>query len=121
MKRNSVSGYLENAQWHEGWYDTQATHGELVRTESAFRHWITADGSSGYPPALRSEIDRLNTFVYNNINTSDGSVGESSRKFLQGRMDHPVSWIKRHDLTRGARFQHSWIAHFGTQIATTKD
>ncbi len=43
-----MSGYLENGEWHEGWYDTQATHGEFVRTEAAFRHWVTADGSSGY-------------------------------------------------------------------------
>ena len=43
-----MSGYLENGQWHEGWYDTRATAGEFVRTESAFRHWVTADGSSGY-------------------------------------------------------------------------
>lgn len=43
-----MSGYLENGQWHEGWYDTGATQGEFVRTESAFRHWVTADGSSGY-------------------------------------------------------------------------
>ena len=46
-----MSGYLENGQWHEGWYDTRATAGEFVRTESAFRHWVTADGSSGYPAA----------------------------------------------------------------------
>lgn len=44
-----MSGYLENGQWHDGWYDTQATQGEFVRTESAFRNWVTADGSSGYP------------------------------------------------------------------------
>ena len=43
-----MSGYLQNGQWHEGWYDTRATQGEFVRTESAFRHWVTADGSSGY-------------------------------------------------------------------------
>ncbi len=43
-----MSGYLENGQWHEGWYDTQATQGEFVRTESAFRNWVTADGSSSF-------------------------------------------------------------------------
>jgi putative glutathione S-transferase len=44
-----MSGYLEKGQWHTGWYDTQATHGEFVRADSAFRNWVTADGSSGYP------------------------------------------------------------------------
>jgi putative glutathione S-transferase len=44
-----MSGYLDKGQWHEGWYDTRRTHGEFVRTTAAFRHWITADGSSGFP------------------------------------------------------------------------
>jgi putative glutathione S-transferase len=44
-----MSGYLKNGQWHEGWYDTQATQGEFIRTQAAFRSWITADGSSDYP------------------------------------------------------------------------
>lgn len=44
-----MSGYLEKGQWHDGWYDTEATHGEFVRSVSGFRDWITADGSSGYP------------------------------------------------------------------------
>lgn len=44
-----MSGYLENGQWHEGWYDTRATKGDFVRTTSAFRNWITEDGSGSYP------------------------------------------------------------------------
>lgn len=44
-----MSGYLNNGQWHEGWYDTQATQGEFIRTQAAFRNWITADGSGDYP------------------------------------------------------------------------
>lgn len=43
-----MSGYLKNGQWHEGWYDTQATQGEFIRTQAAFRNWITADRSSDY-------------------------------------------------------------------------
>jgi glutathionyl-hydroquinone reductase len=46
-----VSGYLENGQWHPGWYDTRATQGEFVRTIAAFRNWVTADGASGHPAA----------------------------------------------------------------------
>ena len=44
-----VSGYLDKGRWHDGWYDTRATHGEFVRTTSAFRHRITSDGSGPYP------------------------------------------------------------------------
>ena len=45
----SVSGFLEQGKWHDGWYDTRASRGEFVRTTSAFRNWVTADGSSGFP------------------------------------------------------------------------
>ena len=54
-----MSGYLEHGQWRDGWYDTRATKGEFVRTTSAFRHWITADGSSAFP----AERDRYHLYV----------------------------------------------------------
>ena len=40
------------------------------------------------PPAFFEEGEDLFT--------SDGGIGESSRKFLQGWMDHYVRWIKKH-------------------------
>lgn len=43
-----MSGYLENGQWHEGWYETRLTKGEFVRSSSIFRNLVTADGLSGY-------------------------------------------------------------------------
>ena len=46
-------GYLENGVWHEGWYDVARTGGEFVRSESAFRSRVTADGSSGYKAVPR--------------------------------------------------------------------
>jgi glutathionyl-hydroquinone reductase len=54
-----MSGYLENGQWHDGWYDTQATQGEFVRSESGFRNWVTADGSGDYP----AEAGRYHLYV----------------------------------------------------------
>lgn len=54
-----MSGYLENGQWHPGWYDTRATQGEFVRTVAAFRNRVTADGSSGYP----AEAGRYHLYV----------------------------------------------------------
>lgn len=44
-----MGGYLQDGTWHTGWYDTTATGGEFRRTESRFRNWVTADGSSGFP------------------------------------------------------------------------
>lgn len=54
-----MSGYLDKGQWHDGWYDTRASHGEFVRTVSAFRHWITEDGSSGF----KAEAGRYHLYV----------------------------------------------------------
>ena len=54
-----MSGYLKDGQWHEGWYDTRATQGEFVRTTSAFRQWVKADGSSPHPP----EAGRYHLYV----------------------------------------------------------
>ena len=54
-----MSGYLDNGQWHEGWYNTELTGGEFVRTQSAFRNWVTTDGSSSYP----AESSRYHLYV----------------------------------------------------------
>ncbi|NGX17248.1 glutathione S-transferase family protein [Wenzhouxiangella sp. XN24] len=40
-------GLLVNGAWRDKWYDTDATGGEFVRQDSAFRNWVTPDGSPG--------------------------------------------------------------------------
>ncbi|HEX2555968.1 MAG TPA: glutathione S-transferase family protein [Microvirga sp.] len=40
-------GLLIDGVWHDQWYDTTSTGGRFVRKDSAFRNWITADGSPG--------------------------------------------------------------------------
>ena len=40
-------GKLIDGQWHDVWYDTEATQGEFVRQDASFRHWVTPDGSPG--------------------------------------------------------------------------
>jgi putative glutathione S-transferase len=40
-------GLLVEGHWMDRWYDTSATGGRFVRGESAFRNWVTADGSPG--------------------------------------------------------------------------
>ncbi len=40
-------GLLVDGHWHDRWYDTDATEGRFVRSDSQFRHWITAEGCSG--------------------------------------------------------------------------
>lgn len=40
-------GLLVDGVWHDEWYDTKSTGGRFKRSESAFRNWVTADGSAG--------------------------------------------------------------------------
>jgi len=40
-------GQLVNGEWQDRWYDTKSTGGRFVRSTSAFRNWITPDGSAG--------------------------------------------------------------------------
>ncbi|MEM1154205.1 MAG: glutathione S-transferase family protein [Pseudomonadota bacterium] len=40
-------GLLQNGQWVDKWYDTKSSNGEFKRQDSAFRNWLTADGSAG--------------------------------------------------------------------------
>lgn len=41
-------GLLIDGVWHDQWYDTKSSGGRFVRRESAFRGWVTRDGSSGF-------------------------------------------------------------------------
>ena len=52
-------GLLVDGQWRDAWYDTAKTGGRFVRGESAFREWVTADGSSGF----KAEPGRYHLYV----------------------------------------------------------
>jgi len=51
-------GLLIDGKWHDEWYDTKASGGSFVRSESQFRHWIGAD-SKTFPAA----VDRYDLYV----------------------------------------------------------
>src|SRR3546814_6887340 len=40
-------GLLVDGNWQDKWYDTESTGGRFVRRDSAFRNWVTTDGSPG--------------------------------------------------------------------------
>lgn len=44
-------GMLIAGKWTTAWYDVKATGGAFVRPETRFRHWVSADGTSGFPAA----------------------------------------------------------------------
>lgn len=58
-------GLLVKGEWRDEWYDTEATGGEFVRTDAAFRNWVTADGSAGPSGegGFRAESGRYHLYV----------------------------------------------------------
>jgi len=40
-------GLLVDGEWRDQWYDTAKSGGRFQRQDSAFRHWVTADGAPG--------------------------------------------------------------------------
>lgn len=58
-------GLLVNGQWHDQWYDTDSTDGQFERSESQFRHWITADGRAGPSGAagFKAQAGRYHLYV----------------------------------------------------------
>ncbi len=58
-------GLLVNGVWQDRWYDTEATGGRFVRKDSAFRNWVTADGSPGPTGAggFAAESGRYHLYV----------------------------------------------------------
>lgn len=58
-------GLLVQGQWVDEWYDTESTGGRFVRTESQFRHWVTADGRAGPTgkAGFKAESGRYHLYV----------------------------------------------------------
>ncbi|WP_019832630.1 glutathione S-transferase family protein [Sphingomonas sp. PR090111-T3T-6A] len=58
-------GMLVDGQWHDVWYDTQATGGRFVRKDAAFRNWVTPDGSAGPSGegGFKAEAGRYHLYV----------------------------------------------------------
>ena len=40
-------GLLVDGKWQDRWYDTDKSDGRFERSQSHFRHWVTADGRAG--------------------------------------------------------------------------
>jgi putative glutathione S-transferase len=58
-------GLLVDGKWQDQWYDTAQSNGRFVRRDSAFRNWVTADGSPGPSGrgGFRAEAGRYHLYV----------------------------------------------------------
>ncbi|QJE73730.1 glutathione S-transferase family protein [Aerophototrophica crusticola] len=58
-------GLLVEGRWQDQWYDTKSTGGRFKRMDSAFRNWVTADGSPGPTGSggFKAEAGRYHLYV----------------------------------------------------------
>lgn len=58
-------GMLVDGQWHDKWYDTDASGGRFEREESTFRNWVTPDGAAGPTgeAGFQAEAGRYHLYV----------------------------------------------------------
>ena len=58
-------GVMIEGRWHDRWYDTKASEGRFVRSESQFRNWVTPDGEPGPTGAggFKAEPGRYHLFA----------------------------------------------------------
>jgi putative glutathione S-transferase len=58
-------GLLIDGVWHDQWYDTKKSGGRFQRQDSAFRNWVTADGSAGPSgeAGFKAEAGRYHLYV----------------------------------------------------------
>jgi putative glutathione S-transferase len=98
-------GLLINGQWHDQWYDTKATGGEFKRTVSAFRNWITPDGSPGSSGVggFKAEAGRYHLYVSLACPWAHRTLIYRELKGLQDMIG--VSVVSPHML------EHGWTFH----------
>lgn len=58
-------GLMIDGRWHDAAYDTRASEGRFVRTETQFRNWVTLDGEPGPTGAggFKAEPGRYHLFA----------------------------------------------------------
>jgi putative glutathione S-transferase len=58
-------GLLVDGVWEDAWYDAKSTGGRFVRRDSAFRSWITPDGTPGPTGdgGFKAEAGRYHLYV----------------------------------------------------------
>jgi putative glutathione S-transferase len=93
-------GLLVDGKWHDVWYDTASTGGRFVRKDSAFRDFVTADGSPG--PAgsggFKAEAGRYHLYVSLACPWAHRTLIMRALKGLEGMISvSVVNWLMRDD------------------------
>jgi putative glutathione S-transferase len=116
-------GQLIDGRWHSQNYDTRATGGRFVRTDSQFRNWVTRDGEAGPTGrgGFKAEIGRYHlyvslacpwahrTLIFRKLKGLEPLISLSVVHWLMG----PDGWTFQHgegvipDSINGAQFLHT--------------
>lgn len=91
-------GLLIDGTWHDEWYDTTSTGGRFVRKDSAFRNWVTPDGSAGPTGAggFAAEAGRYHLYVSLACPWAHRTLIMRALKGLEGMIEiSAVNWLMR--------------------------
>ncbi len=89
-------GRLVEGEWRDEWYDTSSTKGHFKRRDSAFRNWVTRDGSPGPTGSggFKAEAGRYHLYVSYACPWAHRTLIFRSLKGLQGIVDlSVVHWL----------------------------
>lgn len=126
-------GLLVDGVWQDRWYDTKATDGKFVRSESQFRNWVTADGSAGVSGqgGFKAEPGRYHLYVSLACPWAHRTLIFRQLKGLQEMIDvsivspymHEQGWTFKQDfdLSDAVIGDHLYGMEFMHQIYTKAD
>jgi putative glutathione S-transferase len=98
-------GLLINGEWHDQWYDTEASGGKFVREDAQFRHCISQDGKdSDGNPCFEPESGRYHLVVSLACPWAHRTLIFRQLKGLQEHI--PVSVVHPDMLTQGWEYRH---------------
>lgn len=103
-------GQLIDGVWHDTWYDTKSTGGRFKRSESAWRSWVTPDGSAGFA----AERDRYHLYVSLACPWAHRTLLMRQLKGLENMID--VSVVHPLMLENGWTFDDSFPAATGDKL-----
>ena len=101
-------GLLVDGIWRDQWYDTKATGGKFVRSESQFRNWVTPDGSAGITGkgGFKAESGRYHLYVSLACPWAHRTLIFRQLKGLQGMID--VSIVSPYMFDQGWTFKQDF-------------
>lgn len=109
-------GQLVKGEWRDDWYDTEKTGGAFVRTDAAFRNWVTADGGAGPSGegGFKAESGRYHLYVSYACPWAHRTLIFRSLKGLQPHID--ISVVHPDMLSEGWTFDTDFPGTTGDRL-----